>query len=218
MRRNKIENLLAINKRLFNKIHKQHIQLEFPLQKPPTISLRANIWIVIPIVALIIAITTANLLLLNYVHVFTSILWTGTDIFMAFLLGPILRKVSLSTRKEIISWLMPKMIFFMPTVASVTTTAGYFLASKMGLITLESPIVYWITTVLIIVTVMLVQGLGILLPTNIRVYYELRKKEPDMTKIQRLMHRYVKVVATQAILQFVIIFIMANFATGYFFR
>ena len=190
--------------------------MESPIQKPPTISLRSNIWIVIPIGALILAIVTANLLLLNYVHVFTSILWTGTDIFMAFLLGPILRKVSLSTRKEIISWLMPKMVFYMPTVSSVTTTAGYFLASKMGLITLESPVVYWITTVLIIVTVMLIQGLGILLPTNIRVYHELRKKEPDMTKIHRLMRRYVKVVATQAILQFVIIFIMANFATGFF--
>ena len=192
--------------------------MESSIQKPPTISLRSNIWIVIPIGALILAIVTANLLLLNYVHVFTSILWTGTDIFMAFLLGPILRKVSLSTRKEVISWLMPKMVFYMPTVASVTTTTGYFLASKMGLITLESPVVYWIATVLIIVTVMLIQGLGILLPTNIRVYHELRKKEPDMTKIQRLMRRYVKVVATQAILQFVIIFIMANFATGFFFR
>ena len=192
--------------------------MESPIQKPSTISLRSNIWIVIPIGALILAIVTANLLLLNYVHVFTSILWTGTDIFMAFLLGPILRKVSLSTRKEIISWLMPKMVFYMPTASSVTTTAGYFLASKMGLITLESPVVYWITTVLIIVTVMLIQGLGILLPTNIRVYHELRKKEPDMTIIQRLMRRYVKVVATQAILQFVIIFIMANFATGFFFR
>ena len=192
--------------------------MESSIQKPPTISLRSNIWIVIPIGALIVAIVTANLLLLNYVHVFTSILWTGTDIFMAFLLGPILRKVSLSTRKEVISWLMPKMVFYMPTVASVTTTAGYFLASKMGLITLESPVVYWITTVLIIVTVMLIQGLGILLPTNVKVYKELRKKEPDMTKIQRLMRRYVKVVATQAILQFVIIFIMANFATGFFFK
>jgi len=190
--------------------------LESSIQKPPTISLRSNIWIVIPIGALILAIVTTNLLLLNYVHVFTSILWTGTDIFMAFLLGPILRNVSLSTRKEVISWLMPKMVFYMPTVASVTTTAGYFLASKMGLITLESPVVYWITMVLIIVTVMLIQGLGILLPTNIRVYHELGKKEPDMTKIQRLMRRYVKVVATQAILQFVIIFIMAYFATGFF--
>jgi len=172
----------------------------------------------VPIGALIVAILTANFLLLNYVHVFTSMLWTGTDIFMAFLLGPILRGVSLSTRKEVISWLMPKMVFYMPTVASITTTAGYFLASKMGLITLQTPVLYWITAVLIIVIAMLIQGLGILLPTNLRVYYELRKSEPDMARIQRLMRRYVKVVATQAILQFVIIFIMANFATGFFLR
>jgi hypothetical protein len=43
----------------------------------------------------------------------------------------------------------------------------------------------------------------------------LRKSEPDMARIQRLMRRYVKVVATQAILQFVIIFIMAWFSVNY---
>ena len=194
------------------------MRLEYSVNPPPKISVQSNIWITVPIGALIVAILTANFLLLNYVHVFTSMLWTGTDIFMAFLLGPILRGVSLSTRKEVISWLMPKMVFYMPTVASVTTTAGYFLASKMGLITLQTPVLYWITAVLIIVVAMLIQGLGILLPTNLRVYYELRKSEPDMARIQRLMLRYVKVVATQAILQFVIIFIMANFATGFFLR
>jgi len=181
----------------------------------PPISVRANMWIVIPIAALIAAILTANFLFLNYVHIFSSILWTGTDIFMAFLLGPILRNVSLSTRKEVISWLMPKMVFFMPTVSAVTTTAGYFLASKMGLITLQPPTIYWISSVLVIVTVMMIQGLGILLPTNLRVYFELRKSESDMLKIQKLMKRYVKVVAIQAALQFTIIFIMAEFATGF---
>ena len=191
------------------------MRLEYSVNPPPTISVRSNIWITVPIGALIVAILTANFLLLNYVHVFTSMLWTGTDIFMAFLLGPILRGVSLSTRKEVISWLMPKMVFYMPTVASVTTTAGYFLASKMGLITLQTPVLYWITAVLIIVVAMLIQGLGILLPTNLRVYYELRKSEPDTARIQRLMRRYVKVVATQAILQFVIIFIMAYFSVNY---
>jgi uncharacterized membrane protein len=182
---------------------------------PPTISIRANIWIIIPIPALIAAILTANFFLLNYIHIFSSILWTGTDIFMAFLLGPVLRNVSLSARKEIISWLMPKMVFFMPTVSAVTTTAGYFLASKMGLITLNTPTVYWIFAVLIIVTTMMVTGLGILLPTNLRVYFELRKSQSDISKIQKLMKRYVKVVAIQAALQFTIIFIMAEFATGF---
>jgi hypothetical protein len=43
------------------------------------------------------------------------------------------------------------MVFYMPTVASVTTTAGYFLALKMGLITTQAPIAYWLIAVLIIV-------------------------------------------------------------------
>jgi hypothetical protein len=141
---------------------------------PPKISILPNLWVIIPIIALVVAILSANSLLLNYIHVFTAILWTGTDIFMAFLLGPVLRNVSLSTRKEVISWLMPKMVFYMPTVAAVTTTAGYFLASKMDLITLNPPVVYWISVVLVIVSII------------------------------------------QAAMQFVIIFIMAEFATGFF--
>ena len=59
-------------------------------------------------------------------------------------------------------------------------------------------------------------GLGILLPTNLRVYFELRKGNPDMHKIQKLVEKYAKVVAIQFALQFTIIFIMAEFATGFF--
>ena len=168
----------------------------------------------IPIGTLVAVILTANLFLLNYVHIFRSILWTGTDIFMAFLLGPVLRNVSLSTRREVISWLMPKMVFFTPTVSAVTTTAGYFLASKMGLVTLGSSTVYWLFAVLVIVTVMMLQGLGILLPTSLHVYFELRKGKPEK-QIQKLMKKYVKVVAIQSALQFTIIFIMAEFAKGF---
>lgn len=184
------------------------------MSQPPSISIHANLWITIPVGALIVAIITSNLLLLNYVHVFTSILWTGTDIFMAIILGPTLRRVSITTRKEIISWLMPKMLFYMITVSSVTTTAGYYLAEKMGLITFQAPIIYWMLAVLIIVTVMFIQGMGLLLPANLRIYSELKKLEPDFEKIQRLTRRYVRVVTIQAVMQLSIIFIMANFATG----
>ena len=129
-----------------------------------------------------------------------------------------LRNVSLATRKEVITWLMPKMVFYMPIVAAVTTTAGYFLASRMGLITLNPPVIYWISAVLVIVSIMFIQGLGILLPTNLRIYFEMRKNEPDLSRIQRLMRMYVKVIAIQAAMQFVIIFIMAEFATGFFLK
>jgi hypothetical protein len=89
---------------------------------------------------------------------------------------------------------------------------------KNGVDYLNPPVFYWILAVLVIVAAMLIQGLGILLPTNIRVYFELKKSEPDMPRIQKLMRRYVKVVAIQAVSQFIIIFIMAEFATGFFLR
>jgi hypothetical protein len=53
----------------------------------PRISLRENWWIVIPIGVLAAAIQSRNRWFLNHVHVFTAILWTGTDIFMGFILG-----------------------------------------------------------------------------------------------------------------------------------
>ena len=192
--------------------------MEYSVEQPPTLSLRASIWISIPIGAVIVAIISANYLFLNYVHVFTAVLWTGTDIFMAFLLGPILRNVSLSTRREVVTWLMPKMIFFMPTVASVTKTAGYFLASKMGLVSLDSPTVYWISNGVNNCVCDAYSRSGDSFAYKSSCLYRAKKCDPDMIKIQKLMRIYVRVVAVQAVLQFVIIFIMANFATGYYLK
>ena len=180
----------------------------------PRISVRDNWWIVIPIGALVATIQSHSFWLLNYVHVFTAILWTGTDIFMGFILGPILRRVSLPARREIVVRLMPRMVFYMPTVSGVTTTAGFYLAFWMNLFRMPAPQVYWVWASLAIVTVMTIQGFGFLLPTNLRVYFEMRKADPDMERVRRLMHLYTRVVASQAVLQFTIIFIMAKFATG----
>jgi len=121
---------------------------------------------------------------------------------------------ALSARREIIIRLMPRMVFYMSTVSAVTTTAGFVLASRLGLFDWPAPHIYWVWAALAIVIVMTIQGFGFLLPTNLRVYFELRKPEPDMPKIQRLMRFYIKTVASQAIMQFTIIFIMAKFATG----
>lgn len=180
----------------------------------PRISLRANWWVAVPIAALLWAIQSHVLWYLNYVHVFCAILWTGTDIFMGFILGPILRRVDVATRRTILVRLMPRMLFFMPTVSGVTTTAGWYLAVWLGLFRLPAPQIWWLWAALAIVTVMTVQGLGILLPTNLCVYFEMRKAEPDGARVGRLMRRYVAVVASQTVLQFAIILIMARFATG----
>ena len=151
---------------------------------------------------------------LVYVHVFTAILWTGTDIFMGFILGPIMRRVDFPVRRAIIVRLMPRMLFYMPTVAGVTTTAGFYMALTLGLFQLPAPQIYWLVAALSITGLMTIQGMGILLPINLKVYFEIRKEYPDAARIQRLMGIYIRVVASQAVMQFLIIFIMVRFSTG----
>ena len=67
---------------------------------------------------------------------------------------------------------------------------------------------------LVIITILTVQGLGILLPTNFRVYLELRKPEPDRDYITSLMRRYIYAVTFQGLMQVAIIVVMAKFVTG----
>ena len=50
------------------------------IQEPPRMSIRSNLWIVMLMSSVIVAILSYNHLLLNYVHVFMAVPWTGTDI------------------------------------------------------------------------------------------------------------------------------------------
>ena len=59
-----------------------------------------------------------------------------------------------------------------------------------------------------------VQGLGYLLPTNLRIFFEIQKPRPDGEKIGRWMRTYVRVVGVQGVMQVAIIVVMARFSTG----
>jgi hypothetical protein len=61
---------------------------------------------------------------------------------------------------------------------------------------------------------MTIQGVGYLLPTNLRVCFELQKPDPDHAKIQQMMKRFFFVVALQGTMQIATIVIMARFVTG----
>jgi hypothetical protein len=75
-----------------------------------------------------VAIVSHDHWFLNFVHVICGVLWTGIDLFMGFVIGPILRKVGLSVRREIIVRLVPRTLFLMPTLSIITGTTGWFLA------------------------------------------------------------------------------------------
>jgi len=182
----------------------------------PSLQIRlGNLWWVALALGVMIAAIASHLLwFLNFVHVMTGLMWTGIDIFMGFVIGPILRSCDLATRRAVITRLMPKMLFLMPTLAAITGTAGWFLAEDMGFLDVGYPQVYWVLAALVLIALLTVQGFGILLPTNLRVCLEMQRPAPDGAKIGRWMRRYVRTVALQGLMQVAIIVVMARFVTG----
>src|SRR5664280_3656671 len=110
-----------------------------------------------------------NLWILNFVHVMTGALWTGIDLFMGFVIGPVLRRVSFDTRRAMIAGIIPRTLILMPTLSIITSTSGWFLAVRLGYLDLGYPQFWWVIGALAIVSVLTVQGLGLLLPMNLRL-------------------------------------------------
>ena len=164
---------------------------------------------------MIAAILGDSLWFLNWVHVMAGALWTGIDLFMGFVIGPVMRRVSLDARRAMIAGIIPRTLVLMPTLSTITSTAGWFLAVRLGFLQLGYPEFYWVIAALAIVTVLTVQGLGYLLPMNLRLYFEIQKPAPDFDKLSRWMRGYVRVVAVQGTMQIAIIIVMARFATGF---
>jgi uncharacterized membrane protein len=171
-------------------------------------------YIAVALVVMIAAIASQHLWFLNFVHVFCGLLWTGIDLFMGFVLGPILRVVDLAARKAVLLRLTPRTLFLMPTLAIITGTTGWYLAEDMGFAAMSWPKYAWVAAALVLVLLLTIQGMGYLLPTNLRVCLELQKDNPDNARIASLTDRYFFAVALQGVTQIVTIIIMARFATG----
>ena len=127
-------------------------------------------------------IASRHLWSLNFVHVFCGLLWTGIDLFMGFVLGPILRVVDVAARKAVLLRLT-RTLFLMPTLAIVTDTTGWYLAEDRGFTALSWPQYAWVVAALVLVVLMTIQGIGYLLPTNVRVCLELQKDSPDSARL-----------------------------------
>jgi hypothetical protein len=168
----------------------------------------------IAIGVMIAAIMSHDRWFLNFVHVICGVMWTGIDLFMGFIVGPILRRIDVTARREVIVRLVPKTLFLMPTLAIITGTTGWYLAKDLGLLDLAWPQFGWVAAALTLVTLMTIQGTGYLLPTNLRVCLELRKPNPDTEKIGRMMRSFFFAVACQGTMQVLTIVIMAKFVSG----
>ena len=166
------------------------------------------------LVLMVFVIWLEDRFILNFMHVMSGVLWTGIDLFMGFCVGPALRSTPFEARRAVTMRLVPRTLFLMPTLAIITGTTGWFHAKQLGFLDTPWPQYGWVLAALIIITVLTIQGLGLLLPTNFRVYLELRKTEPDRERIGRLLKSYVYLVGFQGVMQIAMIVVMAKFVTG----
>ena len=172
------------------------------------------VWVALALAVMTGVIAAGDAWALNFLHVLCGVLWTGIDLFMGFVVGPVMRRLPPPARRAMVLRMMPKMLFLLPTLSILTTTAGWFHARQIGYLDAPYPQYYWVMAALVIVAILTVQGFAILLPSNLLVYLEMKKPQPDVPRIGRLMRRYIYAVAFQGSMQVAIIVVMARFVTG----
>jgi hypothetical protein len=173
----------------------------------------------LPIVAIVLGLTIAGIAVnkvwpLTFLHVVGGAAWTVIDLFLGFVLGPIIGRLSIPARVEFTTRLMPKMVLIMPTVVTVTLAAGWQLATKLGNTQTSYPLHGWIVASYIVVGVMAVIALGLLEPANIAVLVEMKKPRPNPEVIERLMKRFIYTAGATGLMQVATFVIMTRLAAG----
>lgn len=168
-------------------------------------------WVLLFPLAMFIAMAMHSVYLLNWVHVLSGVLWTGADLFMGFIVGPVLRLLDTRTRTTVISYLVPRTLLYFPVVALTAGTAGWELAGWLGFSHPESPMYVWAMVSLGLVMVMTIVGVCWLLPNSLRIWFELHRPAPDNDKIVRLNRINIWLSGAQGVMQVAMILIMAHF-------
>jgi hypothetical protein len=173
----------------------------------------------LPIVAVVLAALVAGIAVnelwpLEFLHVVAGAAWTIIDLFLGFVLGPIMGSLSVPARIELTTKLMPKMVLIMPTVVTVTLAAGWQLSTHLGTNLTVNPLHGWVVASFIVVSVMAVIALGLLEPANIAVLTELKKPQPNPAVIERLMKRFIYSAGATGLMQVATFVIMTKLAAG----
>jgi uncharacterized membrane protein len=162
---------------------------------------------------MIVAIARHDIYLLNWIHVLSGSLWTGADLFMGVILGPVLRVLDIRSRTALIAYLVPRTLLYFPMVSLTAGTAGWFLVEWLGYTTSSGPMFQLVVISLVLVGVMTVMGLVFLLPNSLRIWIELRQPKPDRERIVRLNRINIWLAGSQGVMQIAIILVMAKFVS-----
>lgn len=218
--------------------------------------------VILPLVAFGYVQTAGTLKQHTFVHVMAGVLWTGIDIFMGLVIGPVVGGLDEESASQFFQRFTPKSAFLLPTIAIVAIFGGITLAIRkpnllpspnawLALFTLVNVpgallLIGWqfhawrdwrwqssflltlvgsagwvaltigglqvpslaILAALAIVTVLNLEGFGLILPGEIRVYLEMNTAAPDPNIIQQIGQRNAKLAGVQGTFQFMIIIVM----------
>lgn len=95
--------------------------------------------VLLPLAALGYAVTIATVQHHTYVHVMAGIIWTGVDIFLGAVLGPVIGGLDDDQSAAVFQRLTPKTAFLLPSLAFVTITGGITLALRLGVFPHSEP-------------------------------------------------------------------------------
>ena len=174
---------------------------------------KAILAVVIVFIGLIVAVATNRLWALDFFHVVGGALWTAIDLFLGFVIGPIIGNMSIPARMEFSKKFMPKMLLLMPTLVIMTLAGGWQMARHEGFILASDKHHGWVVASMIVVGAMAVIALGFLEPANIGVLFELKKEHPNGEVIGRLMKRFLYTAGLTGAMQVATLIIMTRITT-----
>ncbi len=176
----------------------------------PLIPWKRLTWWILALPALMaIGLATHRFYLLLLSHVMAGSLWTGADIFLGFILGPVWGHLDPRQRQAVQRRLVPNTFLYMPVLGITTGTAGWYVAQHDGFAAAHSAAFPWIVAAGIVTVILTVVGLGILLPTNLRVLNAVRHPNPDPELLKRWTFWTRRLAAIQGLFQVIIMIIMA---------
>jgi len=219
--------------------------------------------VAVPVLALVGAVASGSFRAILYVHVTAGVLWTGIDLFVGTVLGPVLGGLEPDRRAAFFSRFTPKMTFLMPALALVTISGGIVVALERGLFPHSDPwlalmtagtlvpvvgsvgyqfdafddrrwqvaagavlvvsggalaltlpefamTLHWTAGAIVIVTLLSINGFGLILPGEVKIYREVISENPDTDEIGRIGLRNARLGGLQGVMQLSIVFLMVG--------
>ncbi|MGP6220808.1 hypothetical protein [Caldiplasma sukawensis] len=165
--------------------------------------------VIIPWLAFIAAIVIGNVVFLDYVHVLTGAIWTGSDIFLSIILGRVVKTLGSNQKVSIAKNLIPMTMFYIPSTSLLTPGAGLYLAMIEN--AFSSVSVQFIYSLIALGVVLVAISFLVILPSSYRILKADEKDSNDANKIIKNLGYITTFAGIQMILQIIMIGFMAVF-------